>query len=74
MDVLLRRLVRAAVRRGVAGEHWAWFAVAATAFVLRRAMRPDRHSGLSVPVEEGERYEVALTPKPTRGRPRARRF
>ena len=39
VDALLRRLLRAAVRRGLAGD-WTWLAVAACAYVLRRALRP----------------------------------
>jgi hypothetical protein len=74
MDSLLGQLVRRALRRGLAGEHWAWFVLAATAFLLRRARRPDRHAGFTVGVEEGQRYEVSLTPRPGKGHLPVRRF
>ena len=32
VDYLLRRLVRSATRRGMRGEHWAWFVLAAGAY------------------------------------------
>lgn len=60
MDRLLRRLGRTGLRRGLRGEHWAWFALALAAFVLRRARRPD-DDAVSLSVRPGERYEVLLT-------------
>jgi hypothetical protein len=35
---LLRRL-NAAIRRGMTGEHWAWFALSAGAYLIRRTRR-----------------------------------
>jgi hypothetical protein len=35
---LLRRL-NVAIRRGMTGEHWAWFAMAAGAYLIRRTRR-----------------------------------
>ncbi len=60
MDYLLRRLARAGFRRGVAGEHWAWLALALTAFVLRRARRPV-DDAVSLRIRRGERYVVSLS-------------
>lgn len=67
MDGLLRRVARAGLRRGLAGEHWSWLALAVAAFVLRRARQPDRVRVVSLPVQPGERYLV------TASEPRRRR-
>ena len=45
MDVLLRRFLRAGVRRGLAGN-WYWFLLAAATFFLRRVLN-DRTSVVS---------------------------
>ena len=60
MDSLLRRLGRSGLRRGLRGEHWAWFALALAAYVLRRARRPD-DDAVRLSVRAGERYEVLLS-------------
>jgi hypothetical protein len=60
VDYLLRRLVRTSMRRGLAGEHWAWLLLGATAWVLRRALRPPGPVVLSTPIERGERLLITL--------------
>lgn len=60
MDLLLRRLVRSGLRRGLAGEHWAWLVLALAAFVFRRARRPGDETVVSLPIRPGERYLVSL--------------
>jgi hypothetical protein len=60
VDYLLRRLVRTGFRRGLAGGHWAWLALALAAFVLRRARRP-YDDAVSLPIRRGERYVVSLS-------------
>jgi hypothetical protein len=60
VDYLLRRLSRSGFRRGLAGEHWAWLALALAAFVLRRARRPIDDT-ISLPLRRGQRYVVTLT-------------
>jgi hypothetical protein len=60
VDYLLRRLVRVAARRGMRGEHWAWFALAAGAFVLRRARRREDPIVYSRRVGAGERLLVSI--------------
>jgi len=60
MDYLLRRLGRTGLRRGLAGEHWAWLAIGLAAFVLRRARRPD-DDVVSIPIKQGERFLVSLS-------------
>jgi len=42
------------------GDHWAWFALAVAAFVLRRARRRPGAVILSAPMEVGDRYVVTL--------------
>jgi hypothetical protein len=60
VDYLLRRLVRAAARRGMRGEHWAWFALAAGAFVLRRSRRREDPLVYSQRVNPGDRLLVSI--------------
>lgn len=67
MDGLLRRLARAGLRRGMAGEHWSWLVLALAAFALRRARQPERARVVSLPVRPGERYLVT-TSEPGRRR------
>ena len=45
MDLLLRRFLRAGVRRGLAGN-WYWFLLAGATFFLRRVLN-DRTSPVS---------------------------
>jgi hypothetical protein len=60
MDLLLRRLVRAAVRRGIAGN-WAWLVIAASTFVLRRALS-DKGGGVvsSLKLSPGEQVLISV--------------
>ncbi len=60
MDALLRRLARSGLRRGMNGDHWAWFVLAGSAFLLRRARRRPDALIMSVPIEAGQRYLVTL--------------
>jgi hypothetical protein len=60
VDYLLRRLVKVATRRGMRGEHWAWFALAAGAFVLQRARRQEDPVVYSSRVQAGDRLLVSI--------------
>jgi len=60
MDQLLRRIMRVAARRGMRGEHWAWFVIAGAAFVLRRARRRDDPVVFSRRVEPGDQLLVTV--------------
>ncbi len=60
MDYLLRRLVKVGTRRGMRGEHWAWFALAAGAYVLQRARRKGDPVVYSERVSAGERLLVTI--------------
>jgi len=52
--------MRSANRRGLIGEHWAWFLIAGTAYVLRRARRPGGSLVTSVPVTAGQRIQISV--------------
>ena len=59
MDVLLRRFLRAGVRRGLAGN-WYWFLLAGATFFLRRVLN-DRSSVVSsVKVSPGEQLLITV--------------
>jgi hypothetical protein len=59
MDVLLRRFVRAGVRRGIAGN-WYWFLLAGATVFLRRVLN-DRTSVVStVTVSPGEQVLITV--------------
>jgi hypothetical protein len=58
-DILLRRFLRAGVRRGLAGN-WYWFALAGATFFLRRVLN-DRTSPVStVTVSPGEQVLITV--------------
>ncbi len=59
MDILLRRFLRAGVRRGLAGN-WYWFLLAGATFFLRRVLN-DRSSVVSsVTVKPGEQLLITV--------------
>jgi hypothetical protein len=59
VDVLLRRFLRAGVRRGLAGN-WYWFLLAGATFFLRRVLN-DRSSVVSsVRVSPGEQLLITV--------------
>jgi hypothetical protein len=60
MDLLLRRIMRTAARRGMRGEHWAWFVIAAAAFALRRARRREDPLVYSQTVVPGDRLLLSV--------------
>jgi len=60
VDILLRKLIRSASRRGFAGQR-GWLLVAGAAFVLRRARRADEPVALSMPLKIGDRLLVTLS-------------
>ncbi len=58
-DILLRRFLRAGVRRGLGGN-WYWFALAGATFFLRRVLN-DRTSPVStVTVSPGEQVLITV--------------
>lgn len=74
IDALLRRLTRTGFRRGMGGDHWAWFVVAGAAYLLRRARQPDEPVARLdlADLEPGQHYEVRLVgPRTRRARRRA---
>ena len=61
MDLLIRRLMRAAVQRAWLGDHWAWLLIALTTYLLRRARRSGAGSLVtSVPIHAGERLQITV--------------
>ena len=67
MDYILRRMLRATVRRGKAGD-WTWLAFAGVIFVLRRALRDRGGVVSSLKVAPGEQVLISVrdrhTPSP----------
>jgi hypothetical protein len=59
VDLLLRRFLRAGVRKGLAGN-WYWFLLAGATFFLRRVLN-DRASVVStVTVSPGEQLVISV--------------
>ena len=59
MDILLRRFLRAGIRRGVAGN-WYWFLLAGSTFILRRVLN-DRSAAVStVKLAPGEQILISV--------------
>jgi hypothetical protein len=67
-DVLLRRFLRAGVRRGLGGN-WYWFLLAAATFFLRRVVNDRSNMVSTVTVAPGEQVLITVrdrnTPAPT---------
>jgi hypothetical protein len=59
MDALLRRFLRAAVRRGLAGN-WTWLIVAGCTFVLRRALNDKGGVVSTLKISPGERVLISV--------------
>ena len=59
MDILLRRFLRAGVRRGVAGN-WYWFLLAGATFYLRRVLNDRTTVVSSVRVAPGEQLLITV--------------
>ena len=59
MDALLRRFLRAAVRRGLAGN-WTWLIAAGAAFVLRRALNDKGGVVSTLKISPGEQVLISV--------------
>jgi hypothetical protein len=59
MDVLLRRFLRAGVRRGLAGN-WYWFVLAGATFFLRRALNERTGTVSSLTLSPGEQVLITV--------------
>jgi hypothetical protein len=64
MDVLLRRFLRAGVRRGLAGN-WYWFLLAGATFLLRRVLNERTGVVSSVTVAPGEQVLITVRDRTT---------
>ena len=60
MDRLLRRMLKAGLRRGMSERNWAWFVIAGCAFVLRRALSDRGGVVSSLTVAPGERVQISV--------------
>jgi hypothetical protein len=59
MDALLRRLLRAAFRRGLAGD-WTWMLIGITAYILRRALKDKDDLVTSFRISPGDQFLITL--------------
>ncbi len=59
MDVLLRRFLRAGVRRGIGGN-WYWFLLAGATWFLRRVLNDRTSTVSSVTVAPGEQVLITV--------------
>jgi hypothetical protein len=59
MDFLLRRFLRAGVRRGLAGN-WYWFLLAGSTFLLRRVLNDRRSVVSSLTVTPGQQVLITV--------------
>jgi hypothetical protein len=68
VDVLLRRFLRAGVRRGLGGN-WYWFLLAGATFFLRRVLNDRTNVVSNVTVAPGE--QVLITVRDPKAAPAA---
>ena len=59
MDALLRRLIRSAFQRGIAGN-WAWLVFAGAVFVLRRTLADQGGTISTVKLVPGEQLLITV--------------
>jgi hypothetical protein len=59
VDILLRRFLRAGVRRGLAGN-WYWFLLAGATFFLRRVLNERPGAVSRVTVAPGEQVLISV--------------
>ena len=64
MDVLLRRFLRAGVRRGLAGN-WYWFLLAGATFFLRRVLAERAGTVSSLTLSPGEQVLITVRDRDT---------
>jgi hypothetical protein len=59
MDRLLQRILRAAFRRGIAGN-WSWLVIALCIFVLRRTLNDNGDVVSSLKLSPGEQVLISV--------------
>jgi hypothetical protein len=59
MDFLLRRILRAGMRRGLGGQ-WSWLVLAGAAYVLRRALNDSGGPVSTVKISPGEQVLISV--------------
>jgi hypothetical protein len=60
VDFVLRRLVKAGMRRGLAGNGMAWVVLASAAFVLRRALNDSGGPISKLKIAPGEQVLITV--------------
>ncbi len=64
MDLLLRRFLRAGVRRGLGG-HWYWFLLAGATFFMRRVLNERSGPVSTLKVAPGEQLLITVRDRKT---------
>jgi hypothetical protein len=67
MDALLRRLLRAAFRRGIAGN-WAWLVIALCTFIWRRILADRGGKVSSLKIAPGEQVLISVHERVGKGK------
>jgi hypothetical protein len=65
MDVLVRRLIRSAFRRGMADRNWAWLVIAGCIYVLRRTLGNKGGVVSSLRIAPGQQVLISVRDKTT---------
>jgi hypothetical protein len=65
VDVLFRRLLRAALRRGMGDRNWAWFVIAGCVIVLRRTLSDKGGLVSSVKIAPGDQVLISVRDRST---------
>ncbi len=60
MDIILRRILRTALRHGMADQNWAWVVIAGCAFILRRSLRGNGSVVSSLEIAPGEQVMISV--------------
>ena len=71
MDALLRRLLRAAFRRGIAGN-WAWLVIALCTFIWRRILADKGGRVSSLKIAPGEQVLISVRERPAKAKAKSR--
>ena len=73
IDSVARRLVRRGLRQGLLEGNAMWLVVAASAWLVRLLMRPDKEQIVRERLRVGETITVVHRPAPSRAKRRTRR-
>jgi hypothetical protein len=65
VDIVLRKILRTALRHGVADQHWAWLVMGGCAFILRRSLRGNGAVVSSLHIAPGEQVMISVRDRST---------